>query len=133
MASCSLKGISNFVIPSIHSLSYCNAFIVANRLFAMLSTAFIAHYNAPRFYSSLRKRSSTRFSLVTSAAFLLSCGFFVAVMIIGFFTFGDNCQGFILNNCTTTETHKSSPSAIKSQAFGSLESAEKCIPWYFLQ
>jgi amino acid permease len=67
-------------------------------LLSMLSTSYIAHYNAPKFYAELRNPSMARFNRVISGAFGASILFFVLIMCVGFLTFGGATQGFILNN-----------------------------------
>ena len=69
-----------------------------------LSTAFIAHYNSPKFYASLRQRSAARFSRVTSASFGIAIVLFAAITCAGFLTFGTASQGLILNNCALAAT-----------------------------
>jgi amino acid permease len=67
-------------------------------LLTTLSTAYLAHYNAPRFYDELEDRSPKRFALVSALAFgsaiLASAGF----MAVGYLTFGTACSGMILSN-----------------------------------
>lgn len=67
-------------------------------LFGSLSTAFLAHYNAPKFYSQLRRHSPERFNISVGVAFLFSYVVYVWVMIVGYLTFGSACNGLILNN-----------------------------------
>lgn len=76
-----------------------NAFI----LLSMVSTAFIAHYNAPKFYVELKDRSSSRFNKLTSVSFGTSLAFFALVTAFGFGTFGGASQGLILNNYALTD------------------------------
>ena len=70
-------------------------------LVSLLSTAYMAHYNVPRFYWSLKDTSPGRFQGVVACAFVMTIALFVAFMVIGFLTFGENCQGFVLNNYST--------------------------------
>jgi amino acid permease len=67
-------------------------------LLSMLSTAYIAHYNAPAFYNELEHPTMEKFNKVVGSAFGTSILFFIFVMSIGFLTFGGNTAGFILNN-----------------------------------
>jgi len=67
-------------------------------LISMMSTAFVAHYNAPKFWVSLKDRTTKRYNTVVASAFSFSALMYVAVMWIGFLTFGGNSTGFILNN-----------------------------------
>lgn len=67
-------------------------------LFDTLSTAFIAHYNAPKFYSQLRDPSPARWNSSVSAGFLISLLIYFWIMSVGYLTFGKACQGNILDN-----------------------------------
>jgi amino acid permease len=68
-----------------------------------LSTAFMAHYNSPRFYEQLRDRSASRHVQVSIAAFAIVIAALASVSWIGFTTFGVHCQGLILNNYSTAD------------------------------
>merc|ERR1719335_415203 len=57
-------------------------------LVSLLSTAFIAHYNAPKFYGQLADRSPARFSKVSRVSFNIAILFFLGFMVIGYMTFG---------------------------------------------
>jgi len=72
-------------------------------LLSMLSTSYIAHYNAPKFYSELQNPSIPRFNQVVGSAFGGSILFFIFVMCTGFLTFGGNTLGFILNNYASSD------------------------------
>ncbi|CAE7176202.1 Slc38a1, partial [Symbiodinium pilosum] len=61
-------------------------------LVSSMSTAFLAHYNAPKFYHQLRNRGSRRFLVATLASFTLALVLFVACMVVGYLTFGQNCS-----------------------------------------
>lgn len=65
---------------------------------AMIFEAFVAHYNAPRFYSELQHASIPRFRMVVSHGFGASTILYIVIMCFGFLTFGGNCDGYILNN-----------------------------------
>lgn len=67
-------------------------------LVSMLSTSFISHYNAPRFYNELKDTSLPRFNKVVGSAFFMSIAMFAFMMSMGFLTFGGSCAGFVLNN-----------------------------------
>eukprot|EP00549_Striatella_unipunctata_P025822 CAMPEP_0118720522 /NCGR_PEP_ID=MMETSP0800-20121206/30155_1 /TAXON_ID=210618 ORGANISM="Striatella unipunctata, Strain CCMP2910" /NCGR_SAMPLE_ID=MMETSP0800 /ASSEMBLY_ACC=CAM_ASM_000638 /LENGTH=297 /DNA_ID=CAMNT_0006628167 /DNA_START=106 /DNA_END=996 /DNA_ORIENTATION=+ len=73
-------------------------------LVCMLSTAFMAHFNAPKFYCELKNNTMTRFNVVVSVSFGISIAIFVAVAGLGFLTFGSTSAGLILNNYATTDT-----------------------------
>lgn len=72
-------------------------------LLASLSTAFIAHYNAPKFYIQMRRRSPRRFTRVVAVAFAIAFGIFVWAMSVGYLTFGAHANGNILNNYSDTD------------------------------
>ena len=67
-------------------------------LLSMLSTSYIAHYNAPKFYNELKDKSLPRFNTVVNLAFGVSIALFVFMMGTGFLTFGGTSAGFVLNN-----------------------------------
>ncbi|CAE7518140.1 slc38a2 [Symbiodinium sp. CCMP2592] len=67
-------------------------------LVSSMSTAFLAHYNAPKFYHQLRKRSSRRFFTASSLSFTCALVLFLTCMLVGYLTFGQACQGNILHN-----------------------------------
>jgi len=60
--------------------------------------AYIAHYNAPNFYRSLKDTSSKRFRSMVNTAFLTLTILYTATMMAGYATFGDVCKGNILLN-----------------------------------
>jgi amino acid permease len=68
-----------------------------------LSTAFISHYNAPLFYGNLQERSVPRFNNVVTNAFSIAIVMFVAVLAIGYLTFGRAASGLILNNYSSSD------------------------------
>mmetsp|Transcript_10570 Transcript_10570/g.20345 ORF Transcript_10570/g.20345 Transcript_10570/m.20345 type:complete len:498 (-) Transcript_10570:282-1775(-) len=63
-----------------------------------LATAYVAHYNAPRFFNELQNASVERFQKVTFASYTVAAILFVLVGCCGFLTFGQASQGYILNN-----------------------------------
>ncbi|CAM9399088.1 unnamed protein product [Phaeothamnion confervicola] len=72
-------------------------------LASTLSTAFIAHYNAPKFLAELKPRGVAAFNKVVGASFGLSIALFVAMTAFPFLTFGRACRGYILNNYSTAD------------------------------
>lgn len=58
----------------------------------------MAHYNAPRFYIELERRTVKRFRRVISYSFGSSVGLYIVMASFGFLTFGVNCDGYVLNN-----------------------------------
>lgn len=67
-------------------------------LVSMLSTAYIAHYNAPTFYSELRDPTKRRFANMTLSGFGTAILLTLWIITTGFLTFGGASNGFILNN-----------------------------------
>ena len=72
-------------------------------LISMLSTAYMAHFNAPKFYNELKNNTIERYNIVVSSSFGLSIALFIAVACFGFLTFGQNASGLILNNYATKD------------------------------
>jgi len=76
-------------------------------LVSMLATAFLAHYNAPKYYKELEtppngdKQAS--FNLVCVGAFGLAAVLCGTIMAAGYLTFGGASQGLILNSYATTD------------------------------
>jgi len=76
-----------------------NAFI----LICMLSTAYMAHFNAPKFYNELKDNTITRFNILVGSSFAISISTFIVMAAFGFLTFGANASGLILNNYSTKD------------------------------
>jgi len=77
-------------------------------LLSMLSSAFLAHYNAPKFYDELAPPEDgssklPRFNLVCAAAFGAAALLMGSIMAGGYLTFGAASQGLILNNYATSD------------------------------
>mmetsp|Transcript_92813 Transcript_92813/g.189058 ORF Transcript_92813/g.189058 Transcript_92813/m.189058 type:complete len:490 (+) Transcript_92813:165-1634(+) len=72
-------------------------------LVSMLSTAFMAHFNAPKFYNELKDKTLPKYYKVVSTSFAISISIFALVASIGFLTFGSNASGLILNNYSTRD------------------------------
>jgi amino acid permease len=70
----------------------------ASILISMLSTAFMAHYNAPKFYWELAQRSTPRYNRVVASSFIGATFLMATVAAAGFGTFGAASKGMILNN-----------------------------------
>ncbi len=77
-----------------------NAFI----LICMLSTSYMAHFNAPKFYLELKDNTIARWNTVVVTSFSISILFFIAIASMGFSTFGGSCSGLILNNYSTKDS-----------------------------
>lgn len=67
-------------------------------LISMMSTAFSAHYNAPKFWIDLKNKTPARYNAVVASAFSFAVSIYMTVMWTGFLTFGGHSTGFILNN-----------------------------------
>ncbi len=67
-------------------------------LICMLSTAYMSHFNAPKFYNELENNTVKRFNILVGSSFAISIAFFVIMAAFGFLTFGSASSGLILNN-----------------------------------
>jgi amino acid permease len=76
---------------------------VTSILLGMLSTAYMAHFNAPKFYTELKNNTIPRYLTVVSASFGIAIGLFATIGTIGFLTFGGHASGLILNNYSTKD------------------------------
>lgn len=72
-------------------------------LVSMLSTSYIAHYNAPKFYSELKDTSMPKFNKVITYSFSISVLAFIIMMSLGYLTFGGATAGFVLNNYANSD------------------------------
>mmetsp|Transcript_27002 Transcript_27002/g.62132 ORF Transcript_27002/g.62132 Transcript_27002/m.62132 type:complete len:501 (-) Transcript_27002:2320-3822(-) len=72
-------------------------------LVSMLSTAYMCHYNAPKFYNELKDNTIPRFNTVVAGGFGLSILMTAFIACVGFATFGSNSNGFVLNNYAPTD------------------------------
>jgi amino acid permease len=82
-----------------YSVASVNSFV----LVSMLSTAFVAHFNAPAFMNELKDNTMARFNTVVNGGFAAAILLFVYIMSVGFMTFGGNSLGFVLNNYSTKD------------------------------
>jgi sodium-coupled neutral amino acid transporter 11 len=80
------------------SFGTTNSPIRALVLLSMLSTNYICHYNAPKFYTELKGASMKRFRLLSILGFGFSTLVTCFMMTVGFLTFGGNSLGLVLNN-----------------------------------
>jgi amino acid permease len=84
-----------------------------------LATAFVAHYNAPRFYNEMvtfkdsddtssternNNNNNGTFDVVTYASFGVSCVLVAVTAVAGFETFGSHAQPLILNNYSPNDS-----------------------------
>ncbi|CAE7269599.1 glcK [Symbiodinium sp. CCMP2592] len=65
---------------------------------ALFGSAFMAHYNAPKFYSQLQEKSVPKFAVLVCMAYGLALVVFVAFGMCGFALFGYDSEGNILKN-----------------------------------
>lgn len=72
-------------------------------LICMLNEAFVAHYNAPRFYTELKNNTIKRYATMVGLSFGASSLIYLLVMVFGFLTFGSSCDGYILNNYSNND------------------------------
>jgi sodium-coupled neutral amino acid transporter 11 len=77
-------------------------------LLSMLASAYLAHYNAPKFYEDLQPPADgssklPRFNTVCLAGFGGAAALMGSIMAFGFLTFGGASQGLILNNYATAD------------------------------
>lgn len=77
-----------------------NSFI----LICMLSTAYMAHFNAPKFYDELENNTIANFNVLVSTSFAIAILIFSAATALGFATFGKACSGFILSNYSAKDS-----------------------------
>lgn len=70
---------------------------------SMLSTSFLAHYNAPKLYWELKDTSLKRFKRVLFGGFSTAISLVAMVTIAGFCTFGAGAEGMVLNSYPVTD------------------------------
>ena len=73
-------------------------------LMCMLSNAYIAHFNAPKFLTELKNNTMSRFHQVIGWSFGASIALYATISALGFLTFGTASNGLILNNYSTKDT-----------------------------
>merc|ERR1719247_2763241 len=67
-------------------------------LVAVLSTSYMAHFNAPKFYADFKDATVPRFNKVVALAFAIVVAIVILIVVPGYATFGSATAGFILNN-----------------------------------
>jgi amino acid permease len=72
-------------------------------LTCMLSNAYIAHFNSPRFLSELKDNTMARFHQVIGWSFGVSVALYALITAAGFLTFGAASNGLVLNNYSTQD------------------------------
>eukprot|EP00435_Cladocopium_sp_Y103_P026946 s1202_g6.t1 len=63
-----------------------------------LSIAFLCHYNGCKYYREFMDHRPGKFGVRVFTAFMLASCLFAITMLLGYATFGPNCEGVILNN-----------------------------------
>lgn len=72
-------------------------------LMCMLSNAYIAHFNAPKFLKELKNPTMGRFNQVIAWSFSTAVLLYGLITGFGFLTFGAASNGLILNNYSTAD------------------------------
>ncbi len=67
-------------------------------LVSIMTTGYIAHYNAPKYYYELKDHTTGRFNIVVTFGFFFAAITYTIVSTMGFLTFGENSMGFVLDN-----------------------------------
>ena len=94
-----LADISTTLQPSFGNIGAAGVFNPSSFiLICMLSTAYMAHFNAPKFYIELKNNTIKRYNTLVSTSFAISIASYVVMAAFGFLTFGGASSGLILNN-----------------------------------
>lgn len=72
-------------------------------LLCMLSTAYMCHFNAPKFYLELKNNTLARYNQMISWSFGVSIALTAGVTAVGFLTFGKAADGLVLNNYAASD------------------------------
>lgn len=72
-------------------------------LTCMLSNAYIAHFNAPKYLAELKNNTIGRFNQVIVWSFGAAVALYSTITALGFLTFGAASNGLILNNYSTQD------------------------------
>eukprot|EP00546_Thalassionema_frauenfeldii_P019797 CAMPEP_0178903384 /NCGR_PEP_ID=MMETSP0786-20121207/5126_1 /TAXON_ID=186022 /ORGANISM="Thalassionema frauenfeldii, Strain CCMP 1798" /LENGTH=521 /DNA_ID=CAMNT_0020574747 /DNA_START=8 /DNA_END=1573 /DNA_ORIENTATION=- len=100
----SLKPVGKFVaegeiiLPSFDKSTLWNFDFNSLVLISNLGLAYIAHYNAPLYWKSLADATTKRFTTFSFGSYIILGLIYTVVMVAGYATFGDVCQGNILLN-----------------------------------
>jgi amino acid permease len=89
-------------IGDIYLNKHCSLCIII-MMYMCISTAYMAHFNAPKFYNELKNNTIGRFNTVVSTSFGISIAIFGVIASLGFLTFGETCSGLILNNYSSKD------------------------------
>ncbi|GKY97155.1 hypothetical protein MPSEU_000673900 [Mayamaea pseudoterrestris] len=101
-----LEQVPKHLQPQFGSLGWRGAFSSGKSLIlvCMLSTAYMAHFNAPKFYLELQNNTLARYRTVVASSFGISIVLMSFITAIGFLTFGKASAGLILNNYASTDS-----------------------------
>lgn len=100
-----LPDIAASLQPNFGSIGAAGVFNPASFiLICMLSTAYMSHFNAPKFYNELENNTVSRFNKLVGSSFAISILTFIAMSAFGFLTFGSASSGLILNNYSNKDT-----------------------------
>eukprot|EP01039_Chlorochromonas_danica_P000091 gene92-98_t len=72
-------------------------------LISMISTSYVAHYSAPKYFAELKNATVGRFQTVTALAFAVAVIVNVAIAALGFLSFGGSTLGLVLNNYSSRD------------------------------
>jgi amino acid permease len=84
--------------PAFKKSSMWNIDFTSLILASNLGLAYIAHYNGPNYYRSLKDANAKRFRKMVNISFAILVAIYVTTTVAGYSTFGDACQGNILLN-----------------------------------
>jgi amino acid permease len=99
-----LSGVAANLQPSFGAIGAKGVFRPSSLiLISSLSTAFMAHFNAPKFYKELKNNTIRRYNTVVGTSFGVSIAIFSTMAAMGFLTFGQAASGLILNNYSVSD------------------------------
>jgi amino acid permease len=92
-------------IPTFTKSTLWNIDINSLVLTSNLGLAFIAHYNAPSYWKSLKGNNATSktFTTISNYSYIILSIIYVVTMICGYITFGDISMGNILLNYSSND------------------------------
>ena len=80
----------SFAKSTLWSCNFSSLVLTSN-----LGLAYIAHYNGPSFYRSLKDTNSTKFNKMVRISFTILTCLYIVIMCAGYATFGDIVEGNI--------------------------------------
>lgn len=87
-----------FTVRFEHILDFCRLPMDA------FHQSFDMHYNSPRFYAELRNATVPRFGLTVAYSFGLTAIVYFSIAVVGFSTFGEHSDSYILNNYSPNDS-----------------------------